>query len=72
MNGLPWLKTNPFIRTTTMTVSHYINEHDSDIRAIKPGWYAVESNGKLSSSGGFLCSTPIDGADELVRVIRNG
>jgi hypothetical protein len=32
-----------------MTVSHYINEHDSDIRAIKPGWYAVESNGKLSS-----------------------
>jgi hypothetical protein len=31
-----------------MTVPHYINEHESDIRAIKPGWYAVESNGKLS------------------------
>jgi hypothetical protein len=22
-----------------MTVPHYINEHQSDIRAIKPGWY---------------------------------
>jgi hypothetical protein len=32
-----------------MTVPHYINEHQSDIRAIKPGWYGVESNGKLSS-----------------------
>jgi hypothetical protein len=32
-----------------MTVPYYINEHQSDIRAIKPGWYAVESNGKLSS-----------------------
>jgi predicted RNA-binding Zn-ribbon protein involved in translation (DUF1610 family) len=32
-----------------MTVPHYINEHQSDIRAIKPGWYGVENNGKLSS-----------------------
>jgi ribosomal protein S27E len=32
-----------------MTVPHYINEHTSDIRAIKPGWYAMESTGKLSS-----------------------
>jgi hypothetical protein len=32
-----------------MTVPCYINEHQSDIRAIKPGWYAVERNGKLSS-----------------------
>jgi hypothetical protein len=31
-----------------MTVPHYINEHQSDIRAIKPGWYGVENNGKLS------------------------
>jgi hypothetical protein len=32
-----------------MTVPHYINAHQSDIRAIKPGWYGVENNGKLSS-----------------------
>jgi hypothetical protein len=32
-----------------MTVPHYINEHISEIRAIKPGWYGMESNGKLSS-----------------------
>ena len=29
-----------------MTVPYYINEHQSDIRAIKPGWYGVENNGK--------------------------
>jgi hypothetical protein len=32
-----------------MTVPHYVNEHQSDIRAIKTGWYGMESNGKLSS-----------------------
>ena len=32
-----------------MTVPYYVNEHQSDIRAIKPGWYGLESNGKLSS-----------------------
>ena len=32
-----------------MTVPHYVNEHTSDIRAIKPGWYGMESSGKLSS-----------------------
>jgi len=32
-----------------MTVPYYVNEHQSDIRAIKPGWYAVERNGKISS-----------------------
>jgi hypothetical protein len=36
-----------------MTVPHYVNEHTSDIRAIKPGWYGMESSGKLSS-GPFL------------------
>ena len=38
----------PQLRTTAMTVPHYMNEHQSDIRAIKPGWYGVENNGKLS------------------------
>ena len=35
-------------RSTAMTIPHYVNEDQSDIRAIKPGWYAVERNGKLS------------------------
>jgi hypothetical protein len=45
-----------------MTVPHYINEHTSDIRAIKPGWYAMESSGKLSSgpfSNKGICLTGI-------------
>ena len=50
-----------------MTVPYYVNEHQSDVRAIKPGWYGLERNGKLSS-GPFLnqgkCLTGIsrDGA----------
>jgi hypothetical protein len=36
-------------RTTAMTVPYYVNERQSDIRAIKPGWYGLERNGKLSS-----------------------
>jgi hypothetical protein len=32
-----------------MTIPHYVNERQSDIRAIKPGWYGMERNGKLSS-----------------------
>ena len=32
-----------------MTASHYINETKSDMRGIKPGWYAVEDDGNLSS-----------------------
>ena len=32
-----------------MTVSHYINENESDMRGIKHGWYAIENDGNLSS-----------------------
>jgi hypothetical protein len=32
-----------------MTVPYYVNEHQSDIRAIKSGWYGLERNGKFSS-----------------------
>jgi hypothetical protein len=32
-----------------MTASHYINENKSDMRGIKPGWYAIENDGNLSS-----------------------
>jgi hypothetical protein len=36
-----------------MTTPYYINEDQSDFRGIKPGWYGVESNGKLSSGPFF-------------------
>jgi hypothetical protein len=32
-----------------MTVPHYIGESKSDMRGIKPGWYAIEDDGNLSS-----------------------
>ena len=32
-----------------MTVALYVNESKSDIRGIKPGWYAIENDGNLSS-----------------------
>jgi hypothetical protein len=32
----------------TMTAPHYISENKSDMRSIKPGWYAAEDDGKLS------------------------
>ncbi len=57
-----------------MTDPYYINEYQSDIRAIKPGWYGLESNGKLSS-GPFLnqrkCLTGISRASPwLQRTIK--
>ena len=66
-------------RTTAMTIPYYVNEHPSEIRAIKPGWYGMESNGKLSSgpfSNQGKCITGITlmeehvarGVDELGRV----
>jgi hypothetical protein len=32
-----------------MTIPHYISENKSDMRGIKPGWYAMEADGNLSS-----------------------
>jgi hypothetical protein len=32
-----------------MTVPHYIDENESDMRGIKCGWYAIEDDGDLSS-----------------------
>ena len=37
-----------------MTIPHYINEDRSELRGIKPGWYAMDDAGKLSS--GPFCS----------------
>jgi len=32
-----------------MTIPLYISEEKSDMRGIKPGWYVMEDDGKLSS-----------------------
>ena len=34
-------------RNTTMTVPGYVNEVISDVRSIKPGWYAMDGVGNL-------------------------
>ena len=36
-----------------MTIPHYINEDRSEMRGIKPGWYAMDDAGKLSSGPFF-------------------
>ena len=51
-----------------MTVPHYINESKSDMRGIKPGWYAIEDDGYLSSG-------PFSSLEECVKRIaqpKNG
>jgi hypothetical protein len=45
-----------------MTASHYINETKSDMRSIKPGWYAIEDDGELSSG-------PFSSLEECVKRI---
>ena len=46
----------------TMTAPHYISENKSDMRGIKPGWYAVEDDGNLSSG-------PFSSLEECVKRI---
>jgi hypothetical protein len=36
-----------------MAIPHYVNENKSDMRSIKPGWYAMDEDGTFSS-GPFL------------------
>jgi hypothetical protein len=43
-----------------MSGPHYINENQSDIRGIKPGWYASDSDGNLSL-GPFSSREECDG-----------
>jgi hypothetical protein len=45
-----------------MTAAHYINEHQSDMRGIKDGWYAIEDDGNLSSG-------PFSSREECIRRI---
>jgi hypothetical protein len=48
--------------STTVTVPHYISENKSDMRGIKPGWYAIEEDGDLSSG-------PFSSLEECVKRI---
>ena len=47
-----------------MTVPHYLNEDRSNMRAIKPGWYAMDDDDGSLSFGPFcsreLCLRRID------------
>jgi hypothetical protein len=36
-----------------MSIPHYINQDKSDMRGIKPGWYAIDDDGNLSSGPFF-------------------
>ena len=45
--GAAWLMMLP--TGTPQTAPHYISEAKSDMRGIKPGWYAIEDDGNLSS-----------------------
>jgi hypothetical protein len=48
--------------TTTVTAPHYISDDKSDVRGIKPGWYAIEDDGDLSSG-------PFSSREECVKRI---
>jgi len=39
--------------SATMTAPHYISEDKSDMRGIKPGWYAMDDRGNLVSGPFF-------------------
>jgi hypothetical protein len=43
----------------TMTIPHYVSEDKSDLRGIKPGWYAIDGHGNL-------CSGPFSNLEECV------
>jgi hypothetical protein len=40
--------------SATMIIPHFVNEILAEMRRIKPGWYAMDDGGKLSS--GPFCS----------------
>jgi hypothetical protein len=32
-----------------MAIPHFMNDDDSEMRGIKPGWYAIDGDGNLAS-----------------------
>jgi hypothetical protein len=59
----PVWSTTAALWSTTMTAPHYISENKSDMRGIKPGWYAIEDDGNLSSG-------PFSSPEECVQRIN--
>jgi len=47
-----------------MATALHVNENKSDMRSIKPGWYAMDEDGSLSSG-------PFPSHEECVRRISN-
>jgi len=48
-----------------MSIPHYINEDRSQMRGIKPGWYAMQDDGKL-------CSGPFSSRHECLSTDTSG
>jgi hypothetical protein len=47
-NGASVRVTNNWSAAMNVPTPHYINEHQSDMRGIKEGWYAIEYDGNLA------------------------
>jgi hypothetical protein len=60
-NGQAWSMTAAHW-TTTVTAPHYNSDDKSDVSGIKPGWYAIEDGGNLSSG-------PFSSREECVKRI---
>jgi hypothetical protein len=50
-----------------MSGPHYINENQSDIRGIKPGWYTSDNDGSLSSGPFFSREECHDRGDQPIK-----
>ncbi len=55
---------NPEIAEMSAPFPHRVDERESDMRAIKQGWYAMDGNGKLALGP---CSTLEDCARKIGR-----
>jgi hypothetical protein len=47
--GPAWSMTCCALEHLTVIAPHYISEDKSDMRGIKPGWYAIERDGNIFS-----------------------
>ena len=50
-----------------MTAPHYINEDKSDMRGIKPGWYAMDDRGNLVSGPFFSREKCFEGSSQPMK-----
>lgn len=49
LRGEACVTDDPAHRSTTMVIPHFINDDVSEMRGIKPGWYAIDDDGNISS-----------------------